>query len=96
MAILIIPLFGFANAGLSFAGMSPAAALDPVPLGVALGLFVGNLAFTNPDLVDETKIGVLAGSVASALLGVLALRLSKADKSVDVSLSVGSGWTLGF
>lgn len=124
VAFLIIPLFGFANAGLSFAGLSPAAALDPVPLGVALGLFfgkqigvflaallvirlgwadmpryaslgqlygvsvlcgigftmslfIGNLAFGNPHLIDETKIGVLAGSLASALLGILVLRLTK-------------------
>lgn len=126
VAFLIIPLFGFANAGLSFAGLAPAAALDPVPLGVALGLFfgkqigvfltallvvrlrwadmpkyaslgqlygvsvlcgigftmslfIGNLAFSNPLLIDETKIGVLVGSVASALVGVLVLRLSKPD-----------------
>lgn len=126
VAFLIIPVFGFANAGLSFAGLSPAAALDPVPLGVALGLFfgkqigvfltallvirlgwadmpkyaslgqlygvsvlcgigftmslfIGNLAFSNPLLIDETKIGVLVGSVASALLGILVLRISKPD-----------------
>ncbi len=124
VAFLIVPLFGFANAGLSFAGLSPAAALDPVPLGVALGLFfgkqvgifltamaivrlgwadmprdataaqlygvsvlcgigftmslfIGNLAFADPHLIDETKIGVLIGSVASALLGMAILRLSK-------------------
>jgi len=124
VAFLIVPLFGFANAGLSFAGVSPAALLDPVPLGVALGLFVGkqlgvfltaaaivrlgwadmprdastaqlygvavlcgigftmslfigNLAFGDPLLIDETKIGVLVGSLASALLGVTILRLCK-------------------
>ena len=124
VAFLIVPLFGFANAGLSFAGVSPAAALEPVPLGVALGLFIGkplgvflsawviirlgwadmprgasmgqlcgvavlcgigftmslfigNLAFSDPGLIDATKIGVLVGSLASALLGVAILRLCK-------------------
>src|SRR5690606_21078991 len=38
---LIIPVFGFANAGISFAGMNIAAVIEPVPLGVALGLFAG-------------------------------------------------------
>jgi len=124
VAFLIVPLFGFANAGLSFAGVSPSAVLDPVPLGVALGLFlgkqfgvflttmaivrlgwadmprdasvaqlygvavlcgigftmslfIGNLAFADPRLIDETKIGVLAGSLMSALLGMAILRLCK-------------------
>ena len=124
VAFVIVPLFGFANAGLSFAGLSPAALLDPVPLGVALGLFVGkqlgvfltalailrlgwadmprgasltqlygvavlcgigftmslfigNLAFGDPFLIEENKIGVLVGSMASALLGVAVLRLCK-------------------
>ncbi len=127
VAFLVVPLFGFANAGLSFAAFTPAAVLDPVPLGVALGLFVGKqlgvfltawgvvrlgwadmprdaslaqlygvavlcgigftmslfiggLAFTDPILVDETKIGVLAGSLASALLGLLVLRLAKSER----------------
>ena len=37
----ILPLFAFANSGVSLAGMSLAQALAPVPLGIALGLFLG-------------------------------------------------------
>ena len=40
-AFLIIPVFGFANAGVSLEGVSPSALLDPLPLGIALGLLVG-------------------------------------------------------
>jgi len=41
VAYAILPLFAFANAGISLAGISLAALLQPVPLGVALGLVGG-------------------------------------------------------
>ncbi len=37
----ILPLFAFANAGVSLAGVSAADLTAPVPLGIALGLFLG-------------------------------------------------------
>lgn len=121
VTFLIVPIFGFANAGISFAGMTPRAFVDPVPLGVALGLFVGKqvgvfaasalviragwaelpmyaswrqlygvavlcgigftmslfiglLAFPGEQLLqDEVKLGVLVGSVLSAIAGSLLL-----------------------
>ena len=37
----VLPLFAFANAGVSLAGVTVAKMLDPLPLGIALGLCVG-------------------------------------------------------
>jgi Na+:H+ antiporter, NhaA family len=120
----IVPVFGFANAGVSFAGLGPETLTSPVTLGVALGLFLGKqvgvftfawaairagiaalpanttwlqvygvallcgigftmslfiglLAFpSSPDLTDAIKLGVLGGSLASALCGALLLRVA--------------------
>jgi NhaA family Na+:H+ antiporter len=43
-AYLIVPLFGFANAGVHLGGEGLAAALGPLPLAVGAGLFVGKQA----------------------------------------------------
>jgi len=40
-AYLIVPIFGFANAGVSFAGMGVSALLDPLPYAIAAGLVIG-------------------------------------------------------
>jgi Na+:H+ antiporter, NhaA family len=121
VGFLIVPIFGFANAGVSLTGLGWSELTAPLTLGIAAGLFVGKqigvmgasylvvrwgfaklperaswahlygvsllcgigftmslfigtLAFSNSGLLQtEMKIGVLTGSIASALVGALVL-----------------------
>src|SRR5262249_20770662 len=41
VAFGVLPLFAFANAGVSLAGMTLGTILSEIPLGIALGLFLG-------------------------------------------------------
>ncbi len=121
----ILPLFAFANAGVSLGGLTLAELLAPLPLGIALGLLVGKplgivgfswvgmrlglvrlpsgvswkqfhgtaalcgIGFTmslfiaslavkanGPEVFDAARIGVLIGSLGSAVGGYLLLRQS--------------------
>jgi Na+:H+ antiporter, NhaA family len=61
VAFLVVPLFGFANAGVSFAGMTADALADGVTLGIAAGLFIGK------------QLGVFGAVYASVRLGIARL-----------------------
>ena len=124
VSFLIIPIFGFVNAGVSFIHVTADQLFSAVPLGIMLGLFIGkqvgiglisfllirfgvaqlpsgatNLQFygvamlcgigftmslfigglafpTDPLLLDEVKIGVLGGSLLSAVIGVIILNVA--------------------
>ncbi len=54
----ILPIFAFANAGVPLAGLSLGSLLKPVPLGIALGLFLGK------------QIGVMGATWAAVRLGL--------------------------
>ncbi len=43
-------------------------------IGFTMAIFIANLAYTNPALVDSAKIGILIGSVISAIIGYIILR----------------------
>ncbi|WP_209346947.1 Na+/H+ antiporter NhaA [Pontixanthobacter sp. CEM42] len=123
-AYAIVPIFGFANAGVNLGGIGMDGMLAPLPLAVAAGLvlgkqlgifttifvaakigfakppkgaswaeiwgvsilcgigftmslFIGELAFPDyRELIDEAKIGILAGSVISAIMGYVILRMT--------------------
>lgn len=127
VAFVIIPIFGFANAGVTLIGLSPADLLQPLPLGIALGLligkqvgilgfafiavkagvaklpdgvgwrkihglsllaaigftmslFIGNLAFTDPAMIDAVKLGVLSGSLIAAFAGFFMIKSALPDE----------------
>ena len=54
-------------------------------IGFTMSLFIGGLAFTGPDQADDVKIGVLMGSLLSAILGYLVLRFAARPKIISES-----------
>jgi NhaA family Na+:H+ antiporter len=128
VAYLVLPLFGFVNAGVRLSGLDLGSAGIGVPLGIAAGLFVGKqigvfslswiairrrwadcprdaslaqlygvsllcgigftmslfiglLAFpAAPELEDAVKLGVLGGSLLSAVAGTIILLFARPDR----------------
>ena len=83
VAYFIMPLFAFANAGVSLQGLSLNSLLAPVPLGILLGLFVGK------------QIGVFVFSFASIKLGLATLPTkSNWISFYAVGILTGIGFTM--
>ncbi|MFT4074935.1 MAG: Na+/H+ antiporter NhaA [Asticcacaulis sp.] len=83
VAFLIVPIFGFANAGVSLAGFSSETLLQPVPLGVALGLFLGK------------QLGVFSACVIAIKLRIAALPAGTSWAQLyALSILTGIGFTM--
>jgi NhaA family Na+:H+ antiporter len=82
-SFLIMPAFAFANAGVSFAGLTLAYLAQPVTLGIAAGLFVGK------------QIGVFGGAAVLILMRLAAMPAGGTWlKLYGVSLCAGIGFTM--
>jgi len=83
VAFGILPIFAFANTGVSLHGLTMNSLLAPVPLGIALGLFIGN------------QVGVLGFSWLAVKLKLARLPTSVGWKEMyGVSLLCGIGFTM--
>ncbi|MEZ5278355.1 MAG: Na+/H+ antiporter NhaA [Opitutaceae bacterium] len=83
VAFGILPIFAFANSGVSLAGLSPSSLLDPVPLGIMLGLFLGK------------QFGVFSFSWVAIKLGLAELPdRVRWSGLYGVSLLAGIGFTM--
>jgi NhaA family Na+:H+ antiporter len=83
VAFLVIPIFGFANAGVTIIGLSPAALLEPLPLGIALGLLIGK------------QIGIVGMAFIAVKAGIATLPEGIGWRKIHgLSLLAGIGFTM--
>jgi len=76
IAFVVLPTFAFVNAGVTLVGLSPAALLNAIPLGIAAGLVVGKAVgvFGTSWLMIRTKLAAApAGASLRQLFGVCVL-----------------------
>jgi Na+:H+ antiporter, NhaA family len=52
-------------------------------IGFTMSLFIGSLSFSDPTLQDRIRLGVIVGSAASALAGVMVLRIAARREAVE-------------
>jgi NhaA family Na+:H+ antiporter len=83
VAFLVVPVFGFANAGVSLLGLGAEALAAPVTAGVAAGLFLGKL------------VGVFGAAALTIRVGLADLPMGAGwAQLVGVSLLCGIGFTM--
>tara|TARA_B110001450_G_scaffold249243_1_gene266428 strand:- start:356 stop:1528 length:1173 start_codon:yes stop_codon:yes gene_type:complete len=83
VAFIIMPIFAFANAGVSLEGLSLLSLLEPVPLGILLGLFVGK------------QVGVMIFSFIAVKIGAAQMPDNASWLSLyGVSILTGIGFTM--
>ncbi len=73
VAFLIVPIFGFANAGVSLAGVTFEKLLDPVTIGITAGLFAGKQlgVFASTWLAIRSRLAIMpAGANWAQIYGV--------------------------
>ena len=83
VAFIIMPIFAFANAGVSLTGLSLSSLLLPVPLGILLGLFIGK------------QFGVMIFSYVAVKMGIAQMPDNSTWLSLyGVSVLTGIGFTM--
>jgi NhaA family Na+:H+ antiporter len=79
----IVPIFAFANAGVSLHGLTLSKLAAPIPLGIIAGLFVGK------------QIGVFAASMLAIRLGLAAMpEGATTTKLYAIAILTGIGFTM--
>jgi NhaA family Na+:H+ antiporter len=83
VAFMIMPIFAFANAGVSLEGLSLYSLLKPVPLGILLGLFIGK------------QVGVMIFSYIAVKIGAAQMPDNSNWLTLyGVSILTGIGFTM--
>ena len=52
-------------------------------IGFTMSLFIGGLSFADPELMNQTRLGVLSGSIVSAILGYTALIVARNRNPIE-------------